>query len=128
MPRLAGALVAILAALIVAAPAGAAAPAQQPLDASIRGLLAQERGAKARTRMGLPPYAAILGRRWKAKVRRADAKLVAALTPATRAAAAGDGATKAADTLRRGGERQKRRLRMAVALDSLCPVFDTTNP
>jgi hypothetical protein len=128
--RLAGALAALLAFLIVTAPAGAAAPAPQPLDASIRGLLAQERGAKARTRMGLPPYGVILGRRWNAKVARADAQLVAALAPgarAARAAAAGDDAIEAADTLRRGAERQKRRLRLAVALDSMCPVFDKTN-
>lgn len=128
VPRLAGVLAALLASLVLTAPAGAAAPAPQPLEASLSGLLAQERGAKARTRMGLPPYAAILGRRWKAKVQRADAKLVAAIAPAARAAAAGDEAKKAADTLRRGAERQKRRLRLAVALDSMCPAFDKTNP
>ena len=129
--RLAGALAALLASLIITAPGAAAAPAAQPLEASVQALLAQERAAKARTRMGLPPYAAILGRRWKATVRRADARLVGALAPAalaSRAQGSGDGAIKAADALRRGAERQKRRLRLAVALDSMCPVFDRTNP
>jgi hypothetical protein len=128
--RLAGALAALLAILLIAgAPAGAAAPKPKPVDASIGALLAAERGAKARTQMGLPPYKAILGKRWKAKVRRADAKLVGKLAPAARAAASvDDGVLKASDTLRHGAERQKRKLRLAVALNSLCPVFDATNP
>lgn len=127
LARLAAAV--LLATLIVAAPA-AAAPPSKPVDASIGSLLAKERSAKTRTRMGLPPYAAILGKRWKAKVQRADAKLVGAMAPKARSAvaAADNDTTKASDALRHGPERQKRKLRLAVALNSTCPVFDASNP
>ena len=87
MPLARLAVAVLLATLIVAAPA-AAAPRSKPVDASIGSLLSKERSAKTRTRMGLPPYAAILGKRWKTKVRRADAKLVGAMAPKDRAAAA----------------------------------------
>ena len=129
MPLARLAVAVLLATLIVAAPA-AAAPRSKPVDASIGSLLSKERSAKTRTRMGLPPYAAILGKRWKTKVRRADAKLVGAMAPKARAAAAAaaDGTTKASDVLRQGAERQKRKLRLAVALNSTCPVFDASNP
>src|SRR5215216_6328306 len=111
MSRLAGTVAALLALLVLASSAQAAPP---PLQDSIGSVLSKQRAAKTRTRMGLPPYAAILGKRWKAKVKRADARLVSALAPAVKTATAADDDAKAAgDVLRRGSERQKRKLRMA---------------
>jgi hypothetical protein len=126
MIRLAGTVAALLALLVLATPARAAAP---PVDDAVQSLVTKQRSAKTRTGMGLPPYKAILGKRWKRKVKRADAKLVAALAPGARASATTDDDAKAAgDVLRNGRERQRRQLRMAVALGSMCPQFDKTDP
>ena len=124
MIRLAGTVAALLSLLVFATSAQAAPP---PVNDAVQSLVTKQRSAKTRTGMGLPPYKAILGKRWKKKVTRADAKLVSKLAPAVRTAAVTDDDAKAAgDVIRTGKERQKRNLRMAVALDSLCPQFDKT--
>ena len=122
MIRLAGTVAALLSLLVFATSAQAAPP---PVNDAVQSLVTKQRSAKTRTGMGLPPYKAILGKRWKKKVTRADAKLVSKLAPAVRTAAATDGDAKAAgDVIRNGKERQKRQLKMAVALGSMCPKFD----
>ena len=119
--RIAIVLAAAAAALIVAAPAGAA-----PLNTTVPKLLNAERGAKARKGMGLPSYAQILGRKWKRKVRKADARIVGKLAPTAKTAALtpdDPDPLKASDVLKHGAERQKRTFRIATALNSMCPVF-----
>ena len=122
MIRIAGTVAALLALLLVTASAEAATP--PPVNDAVQSVVTKQRSAKTRTGMGLPPYKAILGKRWKKKVKRADAKLVSKLAPAVRTSATtGEDAKAAGDVIRTGKERQKRRLKMAVALGSMCPKF-----
>jgi hypothetical protein len=122
MIRIAGTVAALLALLLVTASAQAATP--PPVNDAVQSLVTKQRSAKTRSGMGLPPYKAILGKRWKKKVKRADAKLVSKLAPAVRTSVTTDeGAKAAGDVIRTGKERQRRRLKMAVALGSMCPRF-----
>lgn len=95
------------------------------------GLLAGSSSAKSRHGLGLPSYPELLGKRWRAKVTRADRGLLRELE--TSAAPAG-GSTAAAtpterflrrydagDVLKSRKGKQTRRLRVSAEISSLCP-------
>ena len=140
----------LLLLLALAAPAAAdigdgwaKGPEPAPLPAAetpaaAGDVLAAMRPAGARKGLGLPSYRSLLGRRRARRVEAADARFVAALTAprakgraALRAAPddAGSGVPasidddplNAKDVLKRGAERQKRTMRIEVAVEDTCP-------
>ncbi len=135
------ALVTTIVLVASAAPAAAAdeglpIPADPSAADGLRDLLAATGPAGTRKGLGIPSFADLLGKGWKAKAAQADAKLVAQLDTAAgaapraaRAATAPDsnGADPlgAADSVKGKGGKQTRRFRMQAAVDP-CPVIGTS--
>jgi hypothetical protein len=96
-------------------------------------LLASSRRAADRHQLGLPSYAELLGRGWKRKAIRADARFArlgalparrgrkAGASSAASPAASFERALGAKDTLAGQNGRQSRTLRVATSLDGGCP-------
>jgi hypothetical protein len=126
-------LIPLLACLVLIAfgPIGEAAnAATTPVDAT-RALLDSTRSQKARTGLGLPHYKGMLGKKWESQVKKADAALVAQLTPPALGRITGAQAgfdpndpLKAGDSIKGKTAKQTRKLRIQTALDSYCPTFN----
>lgn len=124
---------AVLLCLLPAAPAGAKVtlPFQAADTAGgLTQLFAATRAPKLRAGLGQPSYARLLGRRWRTRAAAADAALVRRMTGAparTRAAAIADPQDAdplgAGDALRGIRGSQRRKLRIAVGMDSGCPKY-----
>ncbi|MBI5106343.1 MAG: hypothetical protein HZB46_15390 [Solirubrobacterales bacterium] len=155
MPRSVLALLVLAALAVGAAPAAAdgldaewigspqPARAMAVADAGPKaaGVLQREQSAKVRRGLGLPGYPDLLGKRWKAKVRKADAAFVkalmgsakgkvvrAAVTPPAIPASIDDDPLKAKDVLRHGAERQTRTMRIAMKVEDTCPYWPPGDP
>lgn len=124
----------LLAVGLLAAPTARSAPPGDEPAQGIAGLLGSSRGSAERLKLGLPPYAALLGPDWKRKAVRADRRFAASLAtlPSGRGRSAAASARRsptadldrllgAADTLRGRGGKQTRKLKVATSLSGGCP-------
>lgn len=106
-------------------------------QAGAAGIAAASQTAKARTGLGLPSYAELLGKRWKAKIRKADARFASRLaepvsddSPRRRLLASPPNAVdrfermfQAKDSVKGSGGKQTRKLSVAASLSGGCPQY-----
>ena len=117
---------------------GAPIPANPSATEGMSDLLAATGPARTRKGLGMPSFADLLGKKWKAKAAQADAELVAQIKAATTGPAAqparrgqdlidpaifdGSDPLNAGDSIRGKGGKQTRRFRLQATVDP-CPVL-----